>query len=175
MDADFEKYDALDAKEAHAFLSGLDDRDALAIYIEHERAGKDRRTVLTGEVIEAVLQPSEEPIAAVEHLSTEELLAQLAIQIGGSIDDASDEERAELVEFYHSLGKGLSKYGLITEEKEAEMSGGDELVRETITALLEERRGYEMRGDEERIAEVDAELKRLGHSGKPPSKRATTR
>ena len=32
-----------------------------------------------------------------------------------------------------------------------------------IAALLEERRGYVVRGDAARVAEVDAELARVGH------------
>lgn len=35
-----------------------------------------------------------------------------------------------------------------------------------ITALLEERRGYIVRGLDNRVAGVDAELKRLGYSPK---------
>ena len=59
----------------------------------------------------------------------------------------------------------------------------------TISTLLEERRGYQIRllgaqeaGDDastsamvERIAEVDAELKRLGSSAEKASKRAQKR
>lgn len=58
-----------------------------------------------------------------------------------------------------------------------------------IAALLHERRGYELRavgaeedGDEEalaaakdRVKQVDAELKRLGHEAKKPSERASRR
>jgi hypothetical protein len=38
---------------------------------------------------------------------------------------------------------------------------------ETIAALLEERRGYVMRGLPDRVAVVDAELARLGHRVAP--------
>lgn len=44
-----------------------------------------------------------------------------------------------------------------------------------IKALLEERRGYELHGKAERVAEVDAELRRLGAGGRPPVKRAVKR
>ena len=42
---------------------------------------------------------------------------------------------------------------------------------DTIAALLEERRGYVMRGLPARVAAVDAELARLGH--KAPAAPAT--
>lgn len=45
----------------------------------------------------------------------------------------------------------------------------------TISALLKERRGYVQRGDEERVKQVDAELRRLGASAEPKAKRATKR
>jgi hypothetical protein len=44
-----------------------------------------------------------------------------------------------------------------------------------IAALLEERRAYELHGTKEQVADVDAELKRIGFEGKAPAKRATTR
>lgn len=43
----------------------------------------------------------------------------------------------------------------------------------TIKALLEERRGYEIYGNQGGLDAVDAELERLGHNAKPPAKRAT--
>lgn len=43
----------------------------------------------------------------------------------------------------------------------------------TIAALLRERRGYQIHGDDANAAAVDAELKRLGAAAKPPAKRAT--
>lgn len=46
---------------------------------------------------------------------------------------------------------------------------------QTIQALLEERRGYETQGLAERVAEVDAELRRLGADAAPPAKRAARR
>jgi hypothetical protein len=42
-----------------------------------------------------------------------------------------------------------------------------------IAALLEEKRGYVMYGRDDRAAEVDKQLRALGHGGKPPAKRAT--
>lgn len=42
-----------------------------------------------------------------------------------------------------------------------------------IAGLLEERRGYEIYGNEAGLAAVDAELERLGHKAKAPAKRAT--
>ncbi len=51
----------------------------------------------------------------------------------------------------------------------------DTLKEETIASLLEERRGYVLYGTKDQVAGVDAELKRLGHEGKAPAKRATTR
>lgn len=44
-----------------------------------------------------------------------------------------------------------------------------------IAALLEERRGYEARGDTTRVADVDAELRALGHEGSAPIARAEKR
>lgn len=43
----------------------------------------------------------------------------------------------------------------------------------TISALLEERRGYVLHGKDADVAAVDEELKRLGAVAKPPAKRAT--
>lgn len=51
----------------------------------------------------------------------------------------------------------------------------DEERARQIRALLEERAGYEARGDSDRAAQVDAELSRLGAQGKPPVKRAEQR
>jgi hypothetical protein len=42
-----------------------------------------------------------------------------------------------------------------------------------IAALLVERAGYLQYGREERAAEVDAQLARLGHKGAAPAKRAS--
>lgn len=44
-----------------------------------------------------------------------------------------------------------------------------------IAALLEEKRGYVVRGLDDRVAAVDAELGRLGAKGAPPAKRASKR
>jgi len=44
-----------------------------------------------------------------------------------------------------------------------------------IAGLLEERRGYEVKGDTDAIAQVDAELKRVGHKAKAPAKRSEKR
>lgn len=45
----------------------------------------------------------------------------------------------------------------------------------TISALLEERRGYVNRGDDDRVAQVDAQLKALGAAAEKPSQRAQKR
>lgn len=50
-----------------------------------------------------------------------------------------------------------------------------EEIQATIRALLEERRGYERRGDAERVSAVDAELRRLGAQAEPKAKRASKR
>lgn len=44
-----------------------------------------------------------------------------------------------------------------------------------IEALLAEKRGYEMRGLDDRAADVDAALRSLGAEGAPPAKRAAKR
>ena len=41
-----------------------------------------------------------------------------------------------------------------------------------VTALLEERRGYVIRGDQGRVAEVDAELARVGYRVAAPGESA---
>lgn len=51
----------------------------------------------------------------------------------------------------------------------------DEQRKEWVAALLEERRGYVTHGLDERVAEVDAVLARLGAEGVAPAKRATRR
>lgn len=51
----------------------------------------------------------------------------------------------------------------------------DEMTAAYIAGLLEERRGYVAKGDDAAVAEVDAELKRVGHKAKAPAKRATKR
>jgi hypothetical protein len=51
----------------------------------------------------------------------------------------------------------------------------DEQRAAKIRALLEERAGYQQRGQTDRAAAVDAELRRLGAAGTPPAKRASTR
>jgi len=45
----------------------------------------------------------------------------------------------------------------------------------TIRALIEERRGYVMRGLDDRVAAVDAQLRRLGASAEKPVQRASQR
>jgi hypothetical protein len=45
----------------------------------------------------------------------------------------------------------------------------------TIAALIEERRGYVAREEAERVAQVDAQLKALGHEAQKPSQRASNR
>ena len=58
-------------------------------------------------------------------------------------------------------------------------SWGEEMTEEErtskIAALLEERRGYELRGLNDRVAAVDAELRRLGAQAVPARKRAAKR
>jgi hypothetical protein len=58
-------------------------------------------------------------------------------------------------------------------------TGGRTVTKEekqaTIGALLEERRGYELRGEDDRVAQVDAQLKALGHEARKPAARAETR
>ena len=44
-----------------------------------------------------------------------------------------------------------------------------------IRALLEERRGYVLRGEQSRVDLVDKALRDMGHEGTPPVKRAETR
>lgn len=44
-----------------------------------------------------------------------------------------------------------------------------------IAALLEEKRGYEIKGDAARVADVDAELRAIGHEGATPAARAEKR
>lgn len=51
----------------------------------------------------------------------------------------------------------------------------DEKKQQIIKALLREREGYEVRGDAQGIADVNAELRRLGAEGAPPVKRAAKR
>lgn len=48
----------------------------------------------------------------------------------------------------------------------------NEQKKEYIAALLRERAGYEQYGHTDRVAEVDAELERVGHKAKPPAQRA---
>ena len=45
----------------------------------------------------------------------------------------------------------------------------------TIAALLEERRGYVLRGETDRVVQVDAQLRHLGHDAEKPASRATRR
>jgi hypothetical protein len=47
-----------------------------------------------------------------------------------------------------------------------------EQKRDLIAALIRERAGYEQYGHTDRVAEVDAELAKLGHRAKPPAQRA---
>jgi hypothetical protein len=51
----------------------------------------------------------------------------------------------------------------------------DEQKKETIRALIRERRHYEVHGPKERLEQVDKELRRLGHQAKTPQKRAERR
>ena len=44
-----------------------------------------------------------------------------------------------------------------------------------ITALLEERNGYEQRGDTDKVAQVNAELRAMGHEATTPAARAEKR
>lgn len=44
-----------------------------------------------------------------------------------------------------------------------------------ITALLEERRGYERRGNADGVKDVDEELRRIGYQAATPAKRAESR
>ena len=44
-----------------------------------------------------------------------------------------------------------------------------------IVALVRERDGYAQRGLTDRVAEVDKELRRLGHKASAPAKRAEKR
>ena len=50
-----------------------------------------------------------------------------------------------------------------------------EMQDATIRALLEERRGYETHGNKHGVADVDAELARMGAEAQPKAKRAAKR
>ena len=47
--------------------------------------------------------------------------------------------------------------------------------KDNIVALIEERRGWQIKGRADRVADVDAELRRLGHEAAPPVRRAERR
>lgn len=51
----------------------------------------------------------------------------------------------------------------------------DEERKAKIEALMEERRGYMVRGLTDRVAEVDAQLQAFGAEGAPKAKRAQKR
>lgn len=51
----------------------------------------------------------------------------------------------------------------------------DEQRNAHIAALLEERAGYVKRGLEDRVLQVEEQLRALGAEGAPPQKRATKR
>lgn len=51
----------------------------------------------------------------------------------------------------------------------------DKQREQKIRALLEERRGYEVNGNKERVEQVDEELRKLGAAGATPVRRATRR
>jgi hypothetical protein len=55
------------------------------------------------------------------------------------------------------------------------MADTDEQVAAYIQALLVERAGYVQHGLLDRAAEVDAELRRVGHKASAPAKRAERR
>lgn len=55
------------------------------------------------------------------------------------------------------------------------MSQTDEQRAAEVAALIRERAGYEIHGPKDRVAEVDAQLARLGAQGSAPAKRAQTR
>lgn len=55
------------------------------------------------------------------------------------------------------------------------MADTKEQTKAYIAGLLREREGLVIREDEEAIAAVDAELRRVGHKAKPPAKRAERR
>lgn len=51
----------------------------------------------------------------------------------------------------------------------------DEQKRDYIASLIRERAGYARYGNGAGVADVDAELERIGHSGRPPQERAVKR
>lgn len=55
------------------------------------------------------------------------------------------------------------------------MADTKEQTQAYIAALLRERQGLLIREDEEALAAVDAELRRVGHKAKAPAKRAERR
>jgi hypothetical protein len=55
------------------------------------------------------------------------------------------------------------------------MADTKEQTEAYIAGLLREREGLVIREDEEGIAAVDAELRRVGHKAKAPAKRAEKR
>ena len=55
------------------------------------------------------------------------------------------------------------------------MADTKEQTKAYIEALLRERAGLLINGDEEGVAAVDAELRRVGHKASAPAKRAEKR
>jgi hypothetical protein len=173
--SDFEKYDGFDAKEATEFLATVEDPDVLRAFVLHEKQNKDRSSVLTEEIIEAALAPS---VGGAEPIPVEIPEGVTPGETPGWPTDEDGEPIALPASVREELADLTTEAErLRTQEGEAVNRGSDddELTRETIAALLEERRGYEQRGEDAKIKEVDAELKRLGHKGSKRADRASTR
>jgi hypothetical protein len=75
------------------------------------------------------------------------------------------------VEIHGTRARRVTYYG--RGERRQPMT--DEQQAAKIRALLEERAGYEARGDMERAAQVDASLSHLGHRAAKPVDRAEKR
>ncbi|MER7806164.1 hypothetical protein [Streptomyces sp900116325] len=62
----------------------------------------------------------------------------------------------------------------MSDEENTEEAAAAASRRATVAALRRERAGYKLRGLDKRVAEVDAELKRLGADKEPVTEREAT-
>jgi hypothetical protein len=166
--ADFSTYDDLDAKEAADHTANIKDDEDFRAHVAHEfERAHPRSTVLTREVTERfdrlnVAEQQREGKAdgpQVDiNLAKDANPGAVADALQGSLRDVTAEDIAPSRD----------------SDTHNDSEDGDP-VKETVKALLAERRGYEMHGENENVAEVNKELSRLGHKGEKPQDRAATR
>ena len=192
---DFSEYDTLNAEKALDFLQGIDNWDEFVAFVDHEQSReKPRSTVLNGtiEVGEEELEvlaayelgrkeldedaaetqgDGQDPAPEVQDVPVvpdgQDTIPAHGAQI--DVDLAKDVHPSAKADALQGDLSGVTADDIapdfVSEEEEERRSEAQQDHDNRVKAYLKERRAYVLYGTDDQVADVDAELDRLGYDG----------